>query len=217
MRGPRGRHRRRGDGRARRRRRRRREVRRRLGGGDPAQRRGLPRQPEAPLSPLVVLVGPPAAGKSTVAEALASRLGVGFRDTDADVEARAGVPVSEIFIDQGEAHFRTLEEEAVAAALAEHDGVLALGGGAVLSDATRALLAGHRVVFLDVGLAAGVSRVGMNGNRPLLLGNVRSQMKALMDRRRPLYDEVARFTIVTDDLDPTQVVDQVVRLVEEDR
>ncbi|WP_153910807.1 shikimate kinase [Aeromicrobium yanjiei] len=169
------------------------------------------------MSPLVVLVGPPAAGKSTVAEALASRLGVGFRDTDADVEARAGVPVSEIFIDQGEAHFRTLEEEAVAAALAEHDGVLALGGGAVLSDATRALLAGHRVVFLDVGLAAGVSRVGMNGNRPLLLGNVRSQMKALMDRRRPLYDEVARFTIVTDDLDPTQVVDQVVRLVEEDR
>ncbi|WP_153933886.1 MULTISPECIES: shikimate kinase [Aeromicrobium] len=169
------------------------------------------------MSPLVVLVGPPGAGKSTVAEALASRLGVGFRDTDADVEARAGVPVSEIFIDQGEAHFRTLEEEAVAAALAEHDGVLALGGGAVLSDATRALLAGHRVVFLDVGLAAGVSRVGMNGNRPLLLGNVRSQMKALMDRRRPLYDEVARFTIVTDDLDPTQVVDQVVRLVEEDR
>ncbi|AWB92549.1 shikimate kinase [Aeromicrobium chenweiae] len=169
------------------------------------------------MSPVVVLVGPPGAGKSTVAEDLAARLGLAFRDTDADVEARAGVPVSEIFIDHGEAHFRALEEEAVATALAEHDGVLALGGGAVLSDATRALLAGHRVVFLDVGLAAGVSRVGMNGNRPLLLGNVRSQMKGLMDRRRPLYDEVARFTIVTDDLAPSQVVDQVLRLVEEDR
>lgn len=169
------------------------------------------------MSPVVVLVGPPGAGKSTVADALASRLGVASRDTDADVEAGAGVPVSEIFIDHGEAHFRTLEEAAVKTALAEHDGVLALGGGAVLSDATRALLASHRVVFLDVGLAAGVSRVGMNGNRPLLLGNVRSQMKALMDRRRPLYDEVARFTIVTDDLDPQQVVDQVLHLVEEDR
>lgn len=169
------------------------------------------------MSPVVVLVGPPGAGKSTVAEELASRLGVGFRDTDSDVEAVAGVPVSEIFIDRGEAHFRALEEQAVATALAEHDGVLSLGGGAVLSDASRALLAAHRVVFLDVGLAAAVSRVGMNGNRPLLLGNVRSRMKGLMDLRRPLYDEVARHTVLTDTLDAGQVVDEVLRLIEGDR
>ena len=105
----------------------------------------------------------------------------------------------------------------MAAALAEHDGVLALGGGAVVSETTRALLAEHRVIFLDVGLAAAVGRVGMNGNRPLLLGNVRGRLKILMDRRRPLYDEVARFTIVTDDLDAAAVADRAMTLIQEDR
>ncbi|MFI5428369.1 shikimate kinase [Aeromicrobium sp. UC242_57] len=168
------------------------------------------------MSPVVVFVGPPGAGKSTVAKALASTLGLAFRDTDADIEASEGASVRDIFVDRGETHFRLLEEQAVAAALAEHDGVLALGGGAVLSDASRELLKQHRVVFLDVGLTAAASRVGMNGNRPLLLGNVRSQMKSLMDRRRPLYDEVARFTVQTDTLQPAQVVERVHQLIEED-
>jgi len=167
------------------------------------------------VSPVVVLVGPPGAGKSTVANAIAGRLGVGFRDTDEDIETSQGTSVQEIFVDHGEAHFRQLEEQAVATALAEHDGVLALGGGAVLSETTREVLADHRVLFLDVGLAAAVSRVGMNGNRPLLLGNVRSQLKGLMDRRRPLYDEVATFTIVTDALAASAVADEAVRLIQE--
>jgi shikimate kinase len=168
------------------------------------------------LSPLVVLVGPPGAGKSTVAEALAARLNASFRDTDHDVETTEGVAVQDIFVDHGEAHFRALEERAVETALAEHDGVLALGGGAVLSEVTRERLKHHRVLFLDVGLAAAVSRVGLNGHRPLLLGNVRSQMKALMDARRPLYEEVARFTILTDALDASAVADEAVRLIQED-
>lgn len=168
------------------------------------------------MSPVVVLVGPPGAGKSTVARQVSRRLGVTFRDTDHDVEMSQGTPVQDIFVDHGEVHFRQLEEQAVATALAEHDGVLALGGGAVLSERTRELLAAHRVIFLDVGLTAAVSRVGMNGNRPLLLGNVRSQLKGLMDRRRPLYDEVARFTIVTDELSVHAVADEAVRLIQED-
>ena len=169
------------------------------------------------MSPVVVLVGPPGAGKTTVAQALADGLGVSFRDTDQDIEAREGTSVQDIFVDHGEAHFRALEEKAVAAALADHDGVLALGGGAVLSAATREQLAQHRVLFLDVSLPAAVARVGMNGNRPLLLGNVRAQMKNLLDQRRPLYSEVARFTIVTDDLDSAQVADRALALIKEDR
>lgn len=169
------------------------------------------------MSPVVVLVGPPGAGKTTIALELAERLGVDFRDTDQDVEAAEGMTVQDLFVDHGEGHFRELEAQAVAAALSEHDGVLALGGGAVLSDATRALLKEHRVVFLDVGLAAAVSRVGMNGNRPLLLGNVRGRLKILMDQRRPLYQEVARFTIVTDSLDATAVAERAMTLIQEDR
>ena len=143
------------------------------------------------MAPKVVLVGPPGAGKTTVGRLVAEALGVRFRDTDADVSAAAGKPVSEIFVDDGEAAFRAMERAAVAAALAGHDGVLALGGGAVTAPETGALLAGHRVVFLDVGLADAARRVGFNRDRPLLLGNPRARLMKLMDARRPLYEEVA--------------------------
>ena len=113
------------------------------------------------------------------------------RDTDADVEAAEGRSISDIFVDSGEAHFRELERAAVAEALAAHDGVLALGGGAVLDPATRELLADHRVVFLRVGLSEAVKRVGLGTGRPLLLGNVRSRIKALLDERTPIYESVA--------------------------
>ena len=133
-------------------------------------------------TPRVVLVGTMGAGKTTVGRILAATWGVGFRDTDQDVEAAEGRSVSDIFVDSGEAEFRALERAAVAAALAEHDGVLALGGGAVLDESTRERLAGHRVVFLRVGLSDAAQRVGLGVSRPLLLGNVRGRIKQL-DRR----------------------------------
>ena len=167
------------------------------------------------MSPVVVLVGPPGAGKTTVALELAERWGVDFRDTDQDIEKAEGVTIQELFVDHGEPHFRELEERAVAVALSEHDGVLAVGGGAVMSERTRALLAGHRVLFLDVGLAAGVQRAGVNGNRPLLLGNIRGRMKILMDQRRPLYEQVATFTILTDALDASAVADRAAQLIKD--
>jgi shikimate kinase len=159
--------------------------------------------------PRLVLVGPPGAGKSTVAALLAERWGVGHRDTDADVEAAAGKPIAEIFVDDGEAAFRVLERTAVAAALREHSGVLSVGGGAVTSAEVRALLASRTVVFLDVGLAEAAARVGLGTSRPLLLGNVRGRLKALLDERRPLYAAVATHTVVTDGRSPEEVAAEV--------
>ena len=158
---------------------------------------------------LLVLVGPPGSGKTSVGLVLADRLAAMFRDTDDDVEVASGRSVSDIFVESGETTFRALEKVAVAKALAEHDGVLALGGGAVLDAATRQLLSGHRVVHLDVGLAEAMRRLEMNRSRPLLLGNVRTQWQALADARRPFYEEVADQVIATDALTPDQIAQQI--------
>jgi shikimate kinase len=161
------------------------------------------------VSPIVVLVGPPGSGKSTVAAALSQRLGVKHRDTDTDIEAAAGKPISDIFVDEGEPHFRTLERAAIVAALQGDGEVLSLGGGAILDPDTRADLAGHTVVFLDVSLTEAAKRVGLSVARPLLLGNVRTQLRNLMEARRPLYGEVAKQTVLTDDKTPEQIADEI--------
>jgi shikimate kinase len=149
-------------------------------------------------APVAVIVGAPGAGKTTVGKAVAATLGVGFRDTDADIVAATGKSVADLFLLDGEDEFRRLETVAVAEALASHDGVLALGGGAVLAESTRERLAGHVVVFLDVGLADAASRVGMARDRPLLLGNPRGQLLAMLDARRPVYQQVATVIVPTD-------------------
>jgi shikimate kinase len=162
------------------------------------------------VSPRAVIIGPPGSGKSTVGPLLAAALGVVFRDSDNDIVARAGRSVSDIFAEDGEPAFRALEEEAVATALAEHDGVLSLGGGAPLTPGTRARLTGHTVVFLNVGLAAGVRRTGLSNARPLLAGvNPRATFKKLLDERVPVYREVATVEIVTDDRTPAEIVTHV--------
>ena len=161
--------------------------------------------------PRVVLVGPMGAGKTTVGRILAERWDVAFRDTDDDVEAAEGRTISDIFVESGEEHFRGLERDAVAGALREHEGVLAVGGGAVMAESTRAALDGHRVVFLRVGLADAAARVGLGASRPLLLGNVRGTMKVLLDERSAVYESVSSAVVDTDGRTP----DEVAALVEE--
>ncbi|MGV9977793.1 shikimate kinase [Micromonospora wenchangensis] len=163
--------------------------------------------------PVCVLVGAPGSGKSTVGAELATLLGVGFRDTDTDIEQMAGKPIPEIFIDEGEAHFRALERAAVLAALTSHPGVLALGGGAVLAEENRAALIGHTVVHLSVELTDAVKRVGLGAGRPLLSVNPRATLKYLMDQRRPLYAEVATATVVTDGRAPEEIAAEIVTLI----
>jgi shikimate kinase len=164
--------------------------------------------------PVVVLIGPPGAGKSTVGRLLAAAWGVAFRDTDDDVEAATGQSIADIFIEEGEEAFRALEREAVVAALTGHDGVLALGGGAVLDPATQADLAAHVVVFLDVSLAHAAPRVGLTASRPLLLGNPRARWKALMEQRRRIYQSAATLMISTDGITAEEVAQRVLDAIE---
>jgi shikimate kinase len=165
-------------------------------------------------APVLVLVGPPASGKTTVGTAVADILRVPFRDTDADIVDVAGATVADLFIQYGEEHFRALEEQAVARALTEHGGVLALGGGAVTRESTRELLGGYRrgggtVVWLDVDLASAAKRVGLSRDRPLLTVNPRAMLRTMLEQRAPLYAEVATHAVPTGRREPADVIAEV--------
>ena len=165
------------------------------------------------MAPVAVVVGPPGAGKTTVGRAVADLLGVPFADSDVLIEATAGKPIPEIFFDDGEPAFRALEVEAIAGALASFHGVLALGGGAILDEGTRAKLADHTVVFLSVELTDAVKRVGLGAGRPLLSINPRATLKYLMEQRRPLYTAVASHVVATGGRTPQQIAAEVVALL----
>jgi shikimate kinase len=157
----------------------------------------------------VVIVGAPGSGKSTVGALLAEQLGTTFADVDAVIEAEAGKSIAEIFAEDGEAAFRVLEEVATKRLLA-NPGVLSLGGGAVLSAATRAQLLGQRVVWLQVSVPVAMKRVGIDKARPLLLGNVRGRLIQLLNERIPLYAEVATEVVDTNERTPAEVVASIV-------
>ncbi|MDH6432840.1 shikimate kinase [Streptomyces sp. SAI-144] len=164
--------------------------------------------------PQVVLVGPMGVGKSTVGQLLAERLGVGYRDTDDDIVAEQGRTIAEIFVDEGEPAFRAIEKAAVRRALAEHDGVLALGGGSILDADTRALLAGQQVVYLSMDVEEAVKRTGLNAARPLLAVNPRKQWRELMEARRRLYESIATTVVATDGRSPEEVTQNALDALE---
>lgn len=166
------------------------------------------------MSPRALLVGAPGAGKTTVGRALAEHLGVEFRDTDDDIERIAGKAIADIFIDEGEEAFRALETRALREVIAQCDGIVSLGGGVVMREENRRLLAGLPVVWLEVSLAEAVKRVGMGTARPLLMGNVRGRLMQLMAERTPVYEQVASFRVVTSARDVHSVVEEMAAKLE---
>ena len=161
----------------------------------------------------ILLIGPPGAGKSTVGQALANKLSIDFIDTDQVIENETGKTITDIFVVDGEPHFRALELQTLRNVLTLESGVISLGGGAPISqDAQEAIeQSNSHTVFLDVSLATAAPRVGFNRDRPLLLGNPRAQWQALSDNRRPIYEKLADDAIKVDDMNVDQIVDQIVK------
>ena len=170
------------------------------------------------VSPRVVLVGLPGAGKSTSGRRLAKILALPFADSDDLVEAATGRTVAELFAD-GEEAFRAAEAAAIAAALVDFAGVLSLGGGALVRPATRAALAAgpSPVVVLRAELSTLGARVGDARTRPLLAGDPQARLADLAAERAALYDEVATFVVDTDHRTPGQVAATVAARLHERR
>jgi shikimate kinase len=167
------------------------------------------------MAPRAVLIGLPGSGKSTIGRRLAKALDVTLVDSDAEIETKTGRSVADIFATEGEAEFRRIEEQVVRAALAEHDGVLSLGGGAVTTEGVREALAGHTVIYLEITAAEGVRRTSGNAVRPLLAGGDRAEkFRALMSQRVPLYRRVATIRVNTNRRNPGAVVRHIVSRLE---
>ena len=160
----------------------------------------------------IVLIGAPGSGKSTVGVALAAHLQWPFVDTDALIELKESKKITDLFVDNGEEYFRTVEFETLKEVLQESSAVISLGGGAPISQRAQDVIlsSDSTVVFLDVSLATAAPRVGFNRDRPLLLGNPRAQWQALSDQRRPTYEKLATQSIKVDDM----TVDEIIAIIE---
>lgn len=159
------------------------------------------------MAPKAVLIGLPGSGKSTIGRRLAKSMDVPLLDTDIAIEKTTGRTIADIFANDGEPEFRRIEEEVIRDALATHDGILSLGGGAVTTEGVREALRGHTVIYLEISAAEGVRRTGGSTVRPLLAGPDRSEkFKALMTERVPLYRKVATIKVNTNHRNPGAVV-----------
>ena len=163
----------------------------------------------------IVLIGPPGAGKSSIGRALAKKLLLAFIDSDGEIEKSAGKKISEIFVDDGEPHFRALEVEKVKELLQEFEGVISLGGGAPINSEISQILgaASYPVIFIDVSIAQAATRIGFNKDRPLLLINPRQQWMNLMSERRPIYEKLATDTVSSDSKKPHEVAKIIVEKI----
>jgi len=164
------------------------------------------------MAPRLVLIGPMGAGKTTVGREIAMQIKCSFADTDALIESDQGKSVSEIFVEDGEPHFRLVEESIVIDALIAEDGVLSLGGGAVMNDAVQEALQSSpaKIVFLDISLAAVSPRVGFDSARPLLMVNPRQKWAELMAIRRPIYEGLADLTIDVSEKSVAEITSEII-------
>ena len=164
------------------------------------------------MTPRLVLIGPMGAGKTTVGQEVAKILGCDFADTDTLIEEDQGKSVAEIFVEDGEPHFRLVEESIVIDALLERNGVLSLGGGAVMNDATQRVLLDSPAtkIFLDISLSAVSPRVGFDNARPLLMVNPRQKWAELMNLRRPIYELLADISIDVSELNVSEVASRII-------
>ena len=164
----------------------------------------------------IVLIGPPGSGKSSVGKALSRKLSRPWIDTDTEVESRAGKKISEIFFEDGEATFRAIESDVVDEVMGSEAGIVSLGGGSVLNEASqKRITTAKEVVFLDVSISNAAPRVGFNKDRPLLAINPRQQWLQLMEKRRPIYESLATITVSTDNKKPDQVADEIIEAIEQ--
>lgn len=168
------------------------------------------------MAPRLVLIGPMGAGKSTIGREIAVNLNCKFADTDSLIEEDQRKSISEIFVEDGEAHFRLVEESIVIDALNSDDlagGVLSLGGGAVTSSEVQSALLKHpaKKVFLDISLSAVSPRVGFDTARPLLMVNPRQKWAELMAARRPTYESLADLTIDVSERSVSEIVEEIIR------
>jgi len=164
----------------------------------------------------IVLIGPPGSGKSSVGKALSRKLSRPWIDTDTEVESRAGKKISEIFLEDGEATFRSLERDVVDQVMGSEAAIVSLGGGSVLNESSqKRITTAKEVVFLDVSISNAAPRVGFNKDRPLLAINPRQQWLQLMEKRRPIYESLATITVSTDNKKPDQVADEIIEAIEQ--
>jgi len=166
---------------------------------------------------IAVLIGPPGSGKSSIGRALAKLLGQDFVDTDALIEEQEGKSISEIFQQSGEEKFREIESAVVAHQLVHAEGIIALGGGAVLSPATQAALKNSTsdVIFLNVSASNAVPRVSANSSRPLMSEDPSEQWSALLKKRLPIYTDLADITVDTDNKKAQEVANEIAVLLKE--